>query len=89
MPASAVGHERSLADRGLRKGLGAYYTPPDVVARMTKEIGLAFATKEIKDMWASLGSEIPTLTGPAFGDFVSTEAERWALVAKAAGAKLD
>jgi tripartite-type tricarboxylate transporter receptor subunit TctC len=64
-------------------------TPPEVVARMTKETGLAFATKEIKDMWANLGSEIPTLTGPAFGDFVATEVERWALVAKAAGAKLD
>ena len=64
-------------------------TPPDVVARMIKEIGLAFGTKEIKDMWSSLGSEIPSLTGPAFGDFVATEMERWALVAKAAGAKLD
>lgn len=31
MPASADGHERALADRGVRKGLGAYYTPPDVV----------------------------------------------------------
>ena len=64
-------------------------TPPEVVARMIKEIGLAFGTKEIKDMWSSLGSEIPSLTGPAFGDFVATEMERWALVAKAAGAKLD
>jgi tripartite-type tricarboxylate transporter receptor subunit TctC len=64
-------------------------TPPDVVARMIREIGLAFGTKEIKDMWGSLGSEIPTLTGPAFGEFVSTEMERWGLVAKAAGAKLD
>ena len=27
----ATDHERSLADRGVRKGLGAYYTPPDVV----------------------------------------------------------
>ena len=31
MAATAEGHERALADRGLRKGLGAYYTPPDVV----------------------------------------------------------
>lgn len=32
MAAGAGGHERALADRGLRKELGAYYTPPDVVA---------------------------------------------------------
>jgi tripartite-type tricarboxylate transporter receptor subunit TctC len=64
-------------------------TPPEIVARMTDEIGKAFASKEIKDMWASLGSEIPTLTGPAYGEFVSNEIARWAVVAKAAGAKLD
>jgi tripartite-type tricarboxylate transporter receptor subunit TctC len=64
-------------------------TPPDVVARMTAEIGKAFATKEIKDTWDSLGSEIPTLTGAAYGEFVNNEIARWAVVAKAAGAKLD
>lgn len=32
MPARPHGHEQALADRGVRKGLGAYYTPPDVVA---------------------------------------------------------
>lgn len=32
MGASAGSHERSLAERGVRKELGAYYTPPDVVA---------------------------------------------------------
>ena len=31
MPARSEGHEQALADRGVRKGLGAYYTPPDVV----------------------------------------------------------
>ena len=32
MRASAGGHEQALAARGVRKELGAYYTPPDVVA---------------------------------------------------------
>ena len=32
MPERAGGHEQALAARGVRKGLGAYYTPPDVVA---------------------------------------------------------
>jgi tripartite-type tricarboxylate transporter receptor subunit TctC len=64
-------------------------TPADVVARMTAEIGKAFGTKEIQDMWASLGSEIPSLTGAAYGEFVDREIARWRVVAKAAGARLD
>jgi predicted RNA methylase len=32
MPPRPDGHEQELAARGLRKGLGAYYTPPDVVS---------------------------------------------------------
>ena len=31
MAAVGADHEQRLAERGLRKGLGAYYTPPDVV----------------------------------------------------------
>lgn len=31
MGGDAGGHEQALAERGVRKGLGAYYTPPDVV----------------------------------------------------------
>ena len=31
MPVGAGGHEQALAARGVRKELGAYYTPPDVV----------------------------------------------------------
>jgi tripartite-type tricarboxylate transporter receptor subunit TctC len=49
----------------------------------------AFATPEIKSAWTNLGSEIPTLAGRAFGDFVTAEIQRWGAVAKASGAKLD
>jgi tripartite-type tricarboxylate transporter receptor subunit TctC len=64
-------------------------TPKDVIDRMTAEIGKAMATPEIKEAWTGLGSEIPTLTGTAFGSFVEAETKRWAEVAKASGAKLD
>ena len=64
-------------------------TPKDVLERMTAELGKAFATPEIQEAWTALGSEIPTLTGAAFGDFVDGETKRWAEVAKASGAKLD
>ena len=49
----------------------------------------AFAAPEIREMWASLGSDIPTLTGPAFGAFVDGEIKRWAEVVKAANVKLE
>jgi len=64
-------------------------TPKDVVERMTVELQKAFATKEIKDAWTSLGADIPTLSGKAFGDFVTAETRRWGEVVKAAGVKLD
>lgn len=64
-------------------------TPKEVLERMTAEMGKAFATPEIQEAWTALGSEIPTLTGAAFGDFIDRETKRWAEVAKASGAKLD
>ena len=64
-------------------------TPKDVIDHMTAEITKAMATPEIKEAWTGLGSEIPTLTGAAFGSFVERETKRWAEVAKASGAKLD
>lgn len=64
-------------------------TPREVLERMTAELGKAFATTELQEAWTALGSEIPTLTGAAFGDFVDGETRRWAEVAKASGAKLD
>jgi tripartite-type tricarboxylate transporter receptor subunit TctC len=64
-------------------------TPKDAIDRMTAELQKAFASKEIKDAWTALGSETPTLVGPAFGDFVASETKRWAEVVHAAGVKLD
>lgn len=64
-------------------------TPKEVVDRMIAELNKAFATPEIKNAWTSLGSEIPSTTGKAFGDFVGAEVKRWGEVAKASGATLD
>lgn len=64
-------------------------TPKEVVDRMTAELNKAFATPELKSAWTGLGSEIPSTTGKAFGDFVAAEIKRWGEVAKASGATLD
>ena len=64
-------------------------TPNDAINRMTAELRKAFASPEIKAAWTALGSEVPSMYGPAFGKFVGEEVKRWAEVAKASGAKLD
>jgi tripartite-type tricarboxylate transporter receptor subunit TctC len=64
-------------------------TPQEAIDRMTAELQKAFASKEIKDAWTALGSETPSLTGAAFGDFVASEMRRWADVVKASGVKLE
>jgi tripartite-type tricarboxylate transporter receptor subunit TctC len=64
-------------------------TPNEVTERMRAELAKAFATAEIRDTWNSLGAEIPSLYGDAFGKFVSSEIRRWSEVVKSSGAKLD
>lgn len=64
-------------------------TPREVVDRMNAELAKAFASTELKTAWTGLGSEVPTMSGKAFGDFVAAEVKRWGEVAKASGATLD
>jgi tripartite-type tricarboxylate transporter receptor subunit TctC len=64
-------------------------TPPEIVERMTSEVRKALEVPAIKEAWARQGSDIPTLTGAAFGRFVSEEVARWNKVVKDAGIKLE
>lgn len=64
-------------------------TPKDVIDRMTAELGRALNSDELKAAWTNLGSETPTLTGAAFGQFVDAETRRWAEVVKSSGVKPD
>jgi tripartite-type tricarboxylate transporter receptor subunit TctC len=64
-------------------------TPREIVERMNAELAKAFATDEIRAAWTSLGAEMPTLSGAAFGAFVDAETKRWAEVVKASGARLE
>lgn len=64
-------------------------TPKEIVDRMAAELRTAFASKEIRDTWNNLGSEIPTLAGADFGAFVASEMKRWATVVQDAGIKMD
>jgi tripartite-type tricarboxylate transporter receptor subunit TctC len=64
-------------------------TPQDVVDRMAKELQLALQTASIKDTWERNGSDVPEVSGPAFGKMVSSEVVRWRKVVTEAGVKLD
>ena len=64
-------------------------TPAPVVERMSAELKAAFASKELQVAWANIGAEPPTLSGKAFGDFVTAETKRWAEVVKAGNIKAD
>ena len=64
-------------------------TPKDIIDKMISELSKAFSSAELKETWTSIGSEPPTLTGDAFGRFVTSEIKRWAEVARDSGAKLD
>ena len=64
-------------------------TPKEVVDKMTAEVTKALNSPELKNAWLNNGSETPSLTGEAYGKFVTAEIKRWADVAKASGAKMD
>jgi tripartite-type tricarboxylate transporter receptor subunit TctC len=64
-------------------------TPKDIIDKFISELGKAFNSPELKEIWTSIGSETPTLAGDAFATFVTSEIKRWAEVAKNSGAKLD
>ncbi|MGL4260896.1 MAG: Bug family tripartite tricarboxylate transporter substrate binding protein [Afipia sp.] len=64
-------------------------TPPAIVERMTKELQKAMQTATIKDAWERNGSDVPDVTGAAFGTMVAAETVRWQKVVTEAGVKLD
>jgi tripartite-type tricarboxylate transporter receptor subunit TctC len=64
-------------------------TPPAIVERMKQELRTALESPSIKEAWERQGSDIPTLMGAEFGQFVSGEIGRWNKVVKEAGVKLE
>ncbi len=64
-------------------------TPVDAQARAVEEIRKAALADDAKAVWAAQGAEFPNLTGAQFDSFIKAELNKWALVVKASGAKLD
>lgn len=64
-------------------------TPKEIVDRMYDEVVKALNSQEIRDIWATQGSEIAVMKQADFARFLNSEIKRWAQVTKASGARLD
>jgi tripartite-type tricarboxylate transporter receptor subunit TctC len=64
-------------------------TPAPIVERMVRELGVALATPTLRDAWEKNGSDVPAVSGPEFGTFVSNEVKRWGKVVADAGVKIE
>jgi tripartite-type tricarboxylate transporter receptor subunit TctC len=68
---------------------GVKGTPKEVLDRMHDEVVKALSTQELRDIWASNGSELVVMKQEEFAAFVHNEIKRWAEVTRVSGAKLD
>jgi tripartite-type tricarboxylate transporter receptor subunit TctC len=64
-------------------------TPDAIVTRMRDEIQKALKVPMITEAWKKNGSTIPTLAGPEFGKFVTSEVARWGKVVADANIRLE
>jgi tripartite-type tricarboxylate transporter receptor subunit TctC len=71
---------------GLSLPVGA---PKDIIARLHADTLKVLALPDVKERLDSNGFEVITSTPEQYGEFVRTEVERWAKVAKLAGARAD
>jgi tripartite-type tricarboxylate transporter receptor subunit TctC len=62
-------------------------TPPDIIARISREINAGLADPTIKARLAEVGT-VPMIFTPAeFGAYIAAESEKWAKVVKFASVK--
>jgi tripartite-type tricarboxylate transporter receptor subunit TctC len=69
-------------------GIGAPKgTPPEIIAKLNKEINAILADPQIKQKFANIGGTAIGGTPEAYGKFVAAEIEKWGKVIKAADIK--
>jgi tripartite-type tricarboxylate transporter receptor subunit TctC len=62
-------------------------TPPEIIERLNREIGLGLADARVKARLAELGQEPLPMTPAEFGKFIASETENWARVIRSANIK--
>ena len=71
-------------------GMGApKNTPPDIIAKLNKEINAVLAEPEVKARLVELGGEPLIGTPEAFGAMIAAETEKWEKVVKFSGVKVE
>ena len=60
-------------------------TPPDVIARLNREINAGLKDPAVKARLAEVATTPLVLTPQEFGDYVAAEVDKWGKVIKAAG----
>jgi tripartite-type tricarboxylate transporter receptor subunit TctC len=71
-------------------GMGApKNTPPEIIAKLNKEINATLAEPEVKARLIELGGEPLIGTPEAFGAMIAAETEKWEKVVKFSGAKVE
>ncbi|HEY6996278.1 MAG TPA: tripartite tricarboxylate transporter substrate binding protein [Xanthobacteraceae bacterium] len=73
---------RTWAGVGVPRG-----TPPEIIARLERDINAGLAEPTIKARLAEIGTIPMILTAAEFGAYVAAESEKWAKVVKFAGIK--
>jgi tripartite-type tricarboxylate transporter receptor subunit TctC len=64
-------------------------TPKDVLARVHVDTSAVLKLPEIANSLANQGLQVMNLSQEAFASFIRSDMERWAVVVKASGAKVD
>jgi tripartite-type tricarboxylate transporter receptor subunit TctC len=73
---------RTWAGVGVPRG-----TPPEIIARLNREVNAGLKSPAIKARLAQVGTIPMIFTATEFGAYVASESEKWANVAKFAGIK--
>jgi tripartite-type tricarboxylate transporter receptor subunit TctC len=69
-------------------GMGtARNTPPEILARLNKEINMGLADPRLRARFADLGGAVMPGSPTEFGELIAQETEKWAKVVKFSGAK--
>jgi tripartite-type tricarboxylate transporter receptor subunit TctC len=62
-------------------------TPPEIIARLSKALDAALATKEVKDLLAVEGTEPMPMTPQQYADEIDRDATKWSKLIKSVGLK--
>ena len=60
-------------------------TPPEIVSKLSRELGRHLSAPEFRDRMASLGADPSPSTPEAFGKFIRAEAAKWHKVIRSVG----